>query len=325
MNAKARAVTVLLTPFFALFTVVMVVPVGYAVWLSLFTEQQSGLGFGGTHTVFSGLGNYAAALGDHAFRDGFLVLLGYCALYLPLLLAGALTLALLLDSALARARRFFQLALFLPHAVPGVIAALIWVYLYTPQLSPVVAAMESGGLGFDFLSPSGALPSVVNIALWEWLGYNMVIFYAALQAVDRSVIEAATVDGAGAWRIATGVKIPLIRSSLVMVALFTVIGSLQLFTEPLILNQGAGSAVTSSWTPNMYAYTAAFARNDYGLAAASSVLLALAAALLSFAVTRLSDRPSRTDRSSRTGRSSRPGRRMPDASRPPLAHPKGRP
>ncbi|OKI02975.1 sugar ABC transporter permease [Streptomyces sp. CB02923] len=313
MSAKARAVSVLLTPFFALFVVVLVVPVGYAVWLSLFTEQQSGLGFGGTHTVFTGLGNYAAALGDHTFRDGFLVLLGYCALYIPLLLAGALTLALLLDSALARARRFFQLALFLPHAVPGIIAALIWVYLYTPQLSPVVGAMESGGLGFDFLSPSGALPSVVNIALWEWLGYNMVIFYAALQAIDRSVIEAATVDGAGAWRVATGIKVPLIRSSLVMVALFTVIGSLQLFTEPLILNQGSGSAVTSSWTPNMYAYTAAFARNDYGLAAASSVLLALAAALLSFFVTRLSRR------------SPRPGRRrLPGTSRPPLAHPKGR-
>ncbi|MFH8403368.1 carbohydrate ABC transporter permease [Streptomyces sp. NPDC018019] len=326
MNARTRAAAVLLTPFFALFGVVMVVPIGYAVWLSLFTEQQSGLGFGGTHTVFSGLGNYAAALGDHAFRDGFLVLLGYCALYIPLLLAGALALALLLDSALARARRFFQLALFLPHAVPGVIAALIWVYLYTPKLSPVVAAMESGGLGLDFLSPAGALPSVVNIALWEWLGYNMVIFYAALQAIDRSVIEAATVDGAGAWRIATGVKLPLIRSSLVMVALFTVIGSLQLFTEPLILNQGSGSAVTSSWTPNLYAYTAAFARNDYGLAAAASVLLALTAALLSFAVTRLSGRSARSARPGR--RPSRtagaPGTARPPH-RPPLAHPKGRP
>ncbi|MEU6482883.1 sugar ABC transporter permease [Streptomyces sp. NPDC046887] len=277
----------LLAPFFVLFAVVMVLPIGYALWLSLFTEKQSGLGFGGTETVFSGLGNYTAALGDAAFREGFLVLFGYCLVYIPLLLAGGLGLALLLDSALARARRFFQLALFLPHAVPGIIAALIWVYLYTPQLSPVVKAMEAGGIGFDFFSPSGALPSVVNIALWEWLGYNMVIFYAALQAIDRSVLEAATVDGAGAWRTAFSIKLPLIRASVVMVALFTVIGSLQLFTEPLILNKGTGSAVTSTWTPNMYAYTAAFDRNDYGLAAAASVLLALTAALLSFAVTRL--------------------------------------
>jgi multiple sugar transport system permease protein len=300
VSAKARAATALLTPFFTLFSVVMVLPIGYALWLSLFTEQQSGLGFGGTRTVFTGLGNYVTALGDHAFRDGFLVLLGYCALYIPLLLAGGLALALLLDSALARARRFFQLALFLPHAVPGIIAALIWVYLYTPQLSPVVGALRSGGLDFSFLSPSGALPAVVNIALWEWLGYNMVIFYAALQAIDRSVIEAATVDGAGAWRIATGIKIPLIRSSVVMVALFTVIGSLQLFTEPLIINQASSAALNSTWTPNMYAYAAAFTRNDYGLAAAASVLLALAAAALSFAVTRFSRRSPKTRKTGRT-------------------------
>ena len=288
-----RAAAVLLGPFFALFTVVMVVPIGYAVWLSLFTEKQSGLGFGGTETVFSGLDNYAAALGDRAFCEGFVVLLGYCLFYIPLLLVGALALALLLDSTLARARRFFQLALFLPHAVPGIIAALIWVYLYTPQLSPVVSAMESGGIGFDFFSSEGALPSIVNIALWEWLGYNMVIFYAALQAVDRSVLEAATVDGAGAWRIAFSIKVPLIRASVAMVALFTIIGSLQLFTEPLILNKGTGSAVSSTWTPNMYAYTAAFERNDYGLAAAASILLALTAALLSFVVTRFTGRKGR--------------------------------
>ncbi|NDZ79007.1 sugar ABC transporter permease [Streptomyces sp. SID10853] len=290
MKARTRAAAILLTPFFVLFTAVMLVPIGYAVWLSLFTEKQSGLGFGGSESVFSGLDNYAAALGDRAFREGFGVLLGYCVIYIPLMVCGALALALLLDSALARAKRFFQLALFLPHAVPGIIAALIWVYLYTPGLSPVVSAMHSGGIGFDFFSSSGALPSVVNIALWEWLGYNMVIFYAALQAIDRSVLEAATVDGAGGWRTAVSIKLPLIRASVVMVALFTIIGSLQLFTEPLILNSGAGSAVSSTWTPNMYAYTAAFSRNDYGLAASASVLLALTAALLSFLVTRFTGR-----------------------------------
>ncbi len=136
MKARTRtnaAAGMLLAPFFVLFTLVMVVPTGYAVWLSLFTEKQSGLGFGGSETVFSGLGNYAAALGDPAFREGFAVLLGYCVFHIPLMTGGALALALLLDSTLARARRFFQLALFLPHPVPGIIAALIWVYLYTPS------------------------------------------------------------------------------------------------------------------------------------------------------------------------------------------------
>ncbi len=90
MKARTRAAATLLTPFFVLFTVVMLIPIGYAVWLSLFTEQQSGgLGFGGSETVFTGLGNYTAALGDRVFRDGFLVLLGYCVVYIPLMVGGA--------------------------------------------------------------------------------------------------------------------------------------------------------------------------------------------------------------------------------------------
>ncbi|MFC6598609.1 sugar ABC transporter permease [Kitasatospora paranensis] len=274
----------MLAPFLLLFTACTLVPIGYAGYLSLFTEHRSGLGFGGSETVFTGLGNYTRALGDAAFRAGFVTTAEYCLLYIPLMVGLSLLLALLLDSALARARRFFQLALFLPHAVPAIIAALIWMYLYTPGISPVVDALDSAGWSADPMAHP--LPAVVNIALWEWTGYNMVIFYAALQAIPREVLEAAVVDGAGALRTAVAVKIPLIRPSLAMVGLFTVIGSLQLFTEPVILH-GVSPGVVSTWTPNMYAYSAAFERGDYGLAAASSVLLALAAAALSYLVTRL--------------------------------------
>ncbi|MFH8217868.1 carbohydrate ABC transporter permease [Streptomyces sp. NPDC018057] len=280
---RFAAPAVLLAPFFLLFTAVTLVPIGYAVHLSLYAEHRSGLGFGGSETVFTGLGNYTRALGDAAFRAGFSNLLQYCLLYIPLMMALALALALLLDSALVRARRFFQLALFLPHAVPGTIAALVWVYLYTPGISPVIDALNSFGGQTDLLGHP--LPAVVNMAVWEWTGYNMVIFFAALQAIPREVLEAAVVDGAGPLRTALSIKVPLIRSSLTVVGLFTVIGSLQLFTEPVILH-GTTPSVVSTWSPNMYAYTAAFERHDYGLAAASSVLLALAAAALSFVVTR---------------------------------------
>ncbi|MER8184757.1 sugar ABC transporter permease [Kitasatospora sp. NPDC094015] len=281
--AAHRAPAVLLAPFLLLFTACTLIPIGYAVRLSLFTEHRSGLGFGGATQVFTGLGNYTRALGDRAFRAGFLTTAEYCLLYIPLMVGLSLLLALLLDSGLARARRFFQLALFLPHAVPGIIAALVWMYLYTPGISPVLDALDSLSLQPDPLGHP--LPAVVNVALWEWTGYNMVIFYAALQAVPREVLEAAVVDGAGALRTAWSVKVPLVRGSIAMVGLFTVIGSLQLFTEPMILH-GAAPGVLSTWTPNMYAYTAAFERGDYGLAAAASVLLAVAAAALSYAVTR---------------------------------------
>lgn len=278
-RGRYGAPALLLAPFFLLFVAVMLVPIGYAVYLSLFTEHRSGLGFGGSSQVFTGLDNYSRALADHAFRGGFLVIGGYCLVYIPLMTCLSLVLALLLDSALVRARRFFQLALFLPHAVPGIIAALVWMYLYTPGISPVLGFLGNPDvLGLP-------LPAVVNIALWEWTGYNMVIFYAALQAIPRECLEAALVDGASPLRVTAEIKIPMIRSSVAVVGLFTVIGSLQLFTEPMILH-GSAPSIVSTWTPNMYAYTAAFQRDDYGLAAAASVLLAIAAALLSFAVTR---------------------------------------
>ncbi|QKW09773.1 sugar ABC transporter permease [Streptomyces sp. NA04227] len=289
-RGRLGAPALLLLPFFLLFIACTLVPLGNAVRLSLYRESRSGLGFGGTERVFNGFGNYTRALEDDAFRDGFLTLAQYCVLYIPLMMGLSLALALLLDSTLARARRFFQLALFLPHAVPGIIAALLWMYLYTPGVSPVIDFLDSAGLPANLLG--NPVPAVVNIALWEWTGYNLVIFYAALQAIPREVLEAAVVDGAGPLRVALNIKVPLIRASLTMVGLFTVIGSLQLFTEPMILH-GAAPEVVTTWTPNMYAYTAAFERNDYGLAAAASVLLALAAALLSFAVTRLSGSRSR--------------------------------
>ncbi|WP_194908785.1 carbohydrate ABC transporter permease [Catenulispora rubra] len=283
------AATVLLTPFFLVFLAAMVAPIGYAVYLSLWTQRLSGLGFGGARQVFDGFGNYSQALHDPAFRHGFLTVAGYCVLYVPVMLTFALVLALLLDSALVRARRLFQLALFLPHAVPGLIAALVWTYLYTPGISPVIRALNSTGVHIDLLSSGAVLPSVVNVAVWEWTGYNVVVFYAALQAIPREVIEAATVDGSTGPRTARSVKIPMIRPALVLAALFTVIGALQLFTEPMIL-RGNSAAITSTWTPNMYAYSAAFDQGNYGLAAAASVLLAVVAAMLSFAVTRITAR-----------------------------------
>ncbi len=153
-SATARAVSsrrrgrygapaVLLAPFLLLFTACTLVPVGYAIYLSLYTEQRGGLGFGGTETLFTGWGNYARALKDDAFLEGFANIALYCLMYIPVMIALALALALLLDSALARAKRFFQLALFIPHAVPGIIAALIWMYLYTPGISPVLDLLET--------------------------------------------------------------------------------------------------------------------------------------------------------------------------------------
>lgn len=277
------------TPFFVLFTVAMLVPIGYALYLSFFTEQRSGLGFGGNETVFTGLGNYAHVLSDPSFLAGFKNLLLYCVMYIPVMVGLAVVFALLLDSAVARARRLFQLLLFLPHAVPGVIAALIWAYLYTPSISPIVSVLSSGGIEINFFSTTMILPSIVNIGVWEWTGYNVIILFTALQAIDKQFVEAATIDGASGLRIARSIKLPMIRPAFGLIMLFTVIGTLQLFNEPTILRTST-TAVSSTFVPNMWAYDAAFNRHDLGSAAAASIVIALLAGGLSWLVTRLNSR-----------------------------------
>ncbi|MBD0423289.1 sugar ABC transporter permease [Streptomyces sp. TRM S81-3] len=290
--ARRRQLTacgVLMTPFFALLVTVFLIPVGTAVYLSFYSDDQPGLGFGPERTVFVGLRSYAAVLTDPTFLGGLGTVALYCLIYIPLMVAGALALALLLDSGVVRLRAFAQLGLFLPHAVPGIIAALIWLYLYTPGISPVIDLFARADITIDFLGVHTVIPSIVNIALWSNLGYNMVVFYAALQAVPREVIEASVVDGAGPVRTALQVKTPLVRASIVMVAIFTLIWALQLFTEPMLLSQSS-PMINSRFSPSMYIYDAAFTRNNYGLAAAASVVLLVCTIALSYGVTRFTSR-----------------------------------
>ncbi|SOE07069.1 carbohydrate ABC transporter permease [Streptomyces sp. Ag109_G2-15] len=289
-RSQRRAAALLITPFFVLFGAVMVAPIGYALWMSLFQERSSGLGFGGTRRVFAGLANYTAALSDPGFRASFAHIALYCALYIPVMIGGSLALALLVDSALARAKRFFQLALFLPHAIPGLIASIIWIYLYTPGLSPVLDWISATGGSWDFYANDHVLLSMVNLSAWQWTGYNMVIFYAALQAVPREVIEAAVVDGAGALRTALRIKIPMIASAIVITVLFTCVGAIQLFTEPKLLNQRGAPSIDTEWSPTLFIWKAGFVQHDYGLAAAASLLLAALGVALSLVVTRIGNR-----------------------------------
>ncbi|WP_230423663.1 carbohydrate ABC transporter permease [Streptomyces radicis] len=150
--------------------------------------------------------------------------------------------------------------------------------------------LDGLGVDVDFLNGDAVMLSLVNIALWQSLGFNIVLIYVALQAVPRSTVEAARIDGAGEVRTALDVKLPQVRAAVFVAALFTIIGSLQLFTETTIVQAPGLSSVTNTWTPNMHAYQAAFNANDYHYAATVSVLIAVLAGALSFVVTKLANR-----------------------------------
>ena len=285
LRRGGRIAPLFVVPFFALFALVILAPIGYAAWMSVHQVHHSGLGFGPAKTVFSGLANFTTALDDPQFRSGFLVIALYCLVLIPLTLGTGLMLALLLDSSLARARKLIQTGLFIPHAVPGVIAAMVWIYLYTPGISPVVSALHGMGIPFNFLHLPSAAAGMINLSLWEGVGYNSLVFYAALQSVPREILEAARIDGAGELRSAVSIKLPLIVGAVGVNGLFAVIATLQLFTEPLFVSSST-PAISNTWTPLLYIYSAAFNRNDYGLASAASLLLAAFTGALSFVAMR---------------------------------------
>ncbi|SOD63583.1 carbohydrate ABC transporter membrane protein 1, CUT1 family [Streptomyces zhaozhouensis] len=287
---RRSSVLLLIGPFFFLFAFTYLGPILYAFGLSLFRERFAGIGWDGPEKVFAGLDNYSRALTDTEFLTGVGRVLLYGLIYVPLLIALASVFALLLDSAVTAFRRTWQTVLFLPHIVPGLIASIVWLYLYTPGLSPVIDGLEVLGWEVDFLHGATVLFSLVNIAVWSNLGFNVVLIFVALQAIPRSTIEAARLDGAGEARIGLRVKLPQVLPAMMVATLFTIIGSLQLFTEPYILQASGNSSVSSTWTPNMLSYTAAFQSNDYHYAATVSVLVAVLAGVLSFTVTKISNR-----------------------------------
>jgi multiple sugar transport system permease protein len=268
---------VMLAPFAIVFLTMLVAPLVFSGYLSVFRTQLVG------GTVFVGLENYAKALVDPSFLGG----LGRVGLFLiiqvPIMLGLALLFALALDSGWARANRFVRLAIFVPYAIPGVVATLMWGYMYSPAVGPIGQIFQFIGLGSPaFLSADGIIPSIMNIITWEWTGYNMIILYAALRSIPDELYEAAEVDGAGPLRIAWSIKIPAIRPALILTGIFAIIGTFQIFNEPKLLYEIAPNVIGTDFTPNLYAYNEAFISRNIEYAAALAFLLGLVIMILSY-------------------------------------------
>ncbi|UNX56116.1 sugar ABC transporter permease [Georgenia sp. TF02-10] len=282
----------LLLPFVLFFVATFVVPIVYSVWTSLFSVTSGGgLGLSKSETVFVGLENFVRVAQSDAFWTGMGRVLVYGLVQVPLMTLFALALALVLDALMSRVKKVFQLVYFLPYAVPGVVAALVWAYLYVPQLSPVVQLLERFGASPDvFLQQNTLLLSIANIATWSWTGYNMIIILAALQAIPRDQFEAARLDGAGEWRIAWSIKIPSVAGAIGLAVLMSIIGTVQLFNEPTILRTISNN-IDSQYTPMMMGYNAV--SSDPGFSSAIALSMALITGVLVFAYYRLSTRLSR--------------------------------
>ncbi|GAA3191566.1 sugar ABC transporter permease [Streptomyces virens] len=266
-------------PFVAVFALVFLAPIAYSLHLSLFRDQLIG------GTTFVGLDNYQQALRDERFWDA----LGRVSLFLcvqvPVMLGIALLVALALDSGRLYGKNFFRISVFLPYAVPAVVATLMWSFMYGTRFGLVGDLNDAFNISLpDPLSPDLVLAAIGNIVTWEFVGYNMLIFYSALRVVPNSLYEAAEIDGAGQIRVITAIKLPAIRGALVIATIFSIIGSFQLFNEPSVMQKLAPNAITTDYTPNFYTYSLSFSGQQHNYSATVAIVMGLITMVIAYVV-----------------------------------------
>lgn len=276
-------------PFMLVFALVFIGPLLYAGYLSLFRETLLG------GNAFVGLENYGKALSDPKFWEATLRVGVFLLVQVPIMLGLALFAALALDSARLRWVPFYRLSIFLPYAVPGVVAVMIWGYMYGSQFGLVADLDRFFGVELPSpLAPDLILLSIGNIVTWEFVGYNMLIFFSALKAVPQELYEAAEIDGAGAFRTIFSIKLPSIRGALVIATIFSVIGSFQLFNEPSILQTIAPNSITTYFTPNLYAFNLSFAGSQFNYAAAIAIVSGVITMVVAYLVQLAGERKGKT-------------------------------
>ena len=264
-------------PFAVVFVFVFIVPIVYAVYISFFKKQMIG------GTKFVGFENYVRLLGDGQFWSSVVAL--FTCVQVPIMLCLSALMALALDSMKLHGTRFFRISTFLPYAVPAVVSTLIWGFVYGAKYGLVGSLNDFLGTDIDVLAPSVLLASIGNIVTWEFTGYNMLIFYSSLSTIPHSLYEAASIDGASEWQIVKSIKLPELRGSLAITVIFSIIGSFQLFNEPSILqNMVPGNAITTYYTPNMYAYNLSFSGNQSNYAAALAIVMAVITMAIAYIV-----------------------------------------
>lgn len=281
-RSQIRAGLGFIAPFAIMFMLVFLVPMIVAVRSSFFSMESSGGGlFGGGEMVetFVGLDNLKWAATNPAFWRGIARVAGYALFQIPVMTLSALALALFLDSRVIRRPGFFRISYFLPFAIPGVVAAMLWLYLYTPELSPFLRYLPDG---INLMAPNIVLASMANMTTWTYTGYNMLIFLAALQAIPGELYEAARIDGASEFQIATRIKVPIMNNALLLSVLMSIIGTVQLFNEPVVM-ETVNPWMGKDYTPMMMTYNTmmgTLSPSGNGRASALSVMMALVAGLM---------------------------------------------
>ena len=244
--------------------------------------------------AFVGFDNFRFLTTDALFHTALknTAVFALCSVFLQLPLSMAL--ALLLNSGKSRAKAFFRLVLFSPNLVGQIFVGILFAVMFTPRyglINRFVHALTGWGLEERWLgNPALVMPAIVLTSLWIWVGFNMIYFLAALQSVDKSLQEAARIDGANPFQVFWHVTLPSMRHVVVFVLITCISGSFQLFELPLALlpdSNGRGPD-NAGLTVIGYLYEVGFNSGDLGLGSAVGWVVALVIFVLSLIQVRVS-------------------------------------
>ncbi|MBC7455179.1 MAG: sugar ABC transporter permease [Massilia sp.] len=286
---------VLLSPFLLLFLVFGLFPLGFSLYLA-FQSWEPSSGLAAMH--FVGIDNFTFALGDEWFwkslkNTGWLA--GASGVPQHLL---AIPLAYFIHCSFKRLRNGVIGMYFLPYITSTVAIAIMFSALFSTDFGLINQALQAAarmpGLGallpheaIDWMGePDHIKPVIALIVFWRYLGFNVVLYLAALQTIPKDLYEAATMDGAGRWQQFWFITLPSLRPMIYFGVTLSVIGGLQIFEEPFILTGGRGGSDQAGMTTAIYLYRMAFDFNDFGAASAMAWLLFVVVALLTWLTNR---------------------------------------
>jgi multiple sugar transport system permease protein len=281
----------LLAPFLVLFVVFGIFPLLFSLHLA-FQSWEPTSGLGAMH--FVGLENFAFALQDEWFWKSLQNT------FLLALLAGvpqhlvAIPVACFIHAKTKRWRNLVVGAWFLPYITSTVAIAILFTSLFATDYGLVNSVIRGlfGGAGVDWLNqPPTIQASIAMLVFWRFVGFNIVLYLAALQSIPDDLYEAATIDGASPWQQFRWITLPSLRPAILFGVTLSVIGGLQLFEEPFILTNGKGGTDQAGMTAAVYLYRLAFDFNDFGAASAMSWLLFAVVAVMTWATHTTLGRP----------------------------------
>jgi ABC-type sugar transport system permease subunit len=265
MTRDARTATMFIAPALAAIALVALFPIAWTIWESLHLHD---LRMPWRGRPFVGLDNYAEIVRDARFWQAFAHTMMFTVTVVALEIVLGLALALLLDRPM-RGRGALRVAALLPWAIPTVVVALVWRFMFETQAAEW------------FVSPAAAWVPIIAADVWRMTPFVAILLLAGLQQIDPAIYEAARMDGAGAWRQFREITLPLLRPALVVAVLFRALDAFRVFD--LIFVMTGGGPGTATEPLSLYAFSALLRNLRFGFGSALSIVvfaIAFAGALL---------------------------------------------